>query len=142
MSEMVSRAYHEAKLAEAYRQIAALQETVLDLRRKLLTTTTRFPTAWGLWRSEAHVLALLIDAAPEAVGRERLFIALTERIDREMNDALLSTRIGMIRAKLAKLGFGRIEPRYKVGYYMSADDASHIKSEAARLLALDSRNAA
>ncbi|WP_165825225.1 hypothetical protein [Rhodopseudomonas palustris] len=135
MSRVVSEAYHQAKLAEAHRQIAALQETVLDLRRKLLKPSLRFPNEWGLWRSEDHVLGVLIDAAPEAVGRERLAIAFAERTDRRNGDDYVRQRIHFLRKKLAQLGFGDIKPRYCVGYYLTAADAAQIKLAAARAFA-------
>lgn len=134
MSEMVSKAYHESTVADLHRQIFALQQSVIDLRRKLLKPQLRFPIAWRLLRSEDHALGLLVDAAPEAVGRERLFIAFNERTDREMNDVYLTTRVAMVRRKLEALGFGRIEVRHRVGYYITAATATQIKIEAARAL--------
>ncbi|MFZ5739621.1 MAG: hypothetical protein ACOY6K_22365 [Pseudomonadota bacterium] len=135
MSEMVSKAYHEAKLAEAYRQIETMQETIVELRRKLLPQRRRFPTQWKLSPAQDRMLAGLVDSAPLAVSHERIKIAACGLAGGDILPNTLTMHVCFLRKKLLALGFGRIESHWSVGYFLRQEHAAAIKLEAARALA-------
>lgn len=125
---------YQAEINKLHRQIATLQDTVLDLRRKMLPPL-RFPATWKLRRKEDRALGLLIDAAPAAVSRAQLKIAFSGRTSGDLNDANLNVVIGTLRKKLEALGCGRIKACHGAGYYLSVADAKQIQLKAARAAA-------
>ncbi|KPF98826.1 hypothetical protein IP86_10920 [Rhodopseudomonas sp. AAP120] len=136
MSDVVSKAYHQATVAELHRQIATMQETIVDLRRKLVPQKPRFPNAWKLSAPQDRMLAALIDSAPIAVSHERLMIAACGRTGGDILPNTLTMHVSLLRRRLLTLGFGRVESHWNVGYFLSDATAGTIKLEAARALAV------
>ncbi len=135
MSGMVSKAYHEAEVQKLHQQIETMQDTIIDLRRKLAPQRRRFPTQWRLSPVQDRMLAALVDSAPLAVGHERMMIAACGRTGADILPNTLTMHVSLLRKKLLSLGFGRIESHWGVGYFLRAEHAAAIKLEAARALA-------
>ncbi|ACE99215.1 response regulator receiver protein [Rhodopseudomonas palustris TIE-1] len=134
MSEVVSKAYHEATVRTLHQQIETMQDTIIDLRRKLLPQKPRFPTQWKLSPHQDRMLAALVDNAPNAVSHERMMIAACGRTGGDILPNTLTMHVSLLRRKLLSLGFGRIESHWNVGYFLRDDHAAAIKLEAARVL--------
>ena len=120
------------QVAQLHRQVAELQNTVLDLRRKLLPAQ-RYPASWGLSRCQDRILALIIDNAPHAVSYERVAIAASGLIDNEMSMDTLKKHVSLLRSTMRSIGVPHaIKAQYGVGYYMPVEQAKVIKARAER----------
>jgi DNA-binding response OmpR family regulator len=134
MSAVVSKAYHEATVKKLHQQIETMQDTIIDLRRKLLPQKPRFPTQWKLSPHQDRMLAALVDNAPIAVSHDRMKVAACGRISVDILPNTLTMHVSLLRRKLLTLGFGRIESHWSVGYFLREETAAAIKLEAARVL--------
>jgi hypothetical protein len=121
-----------AEIAKLRQQVEDLQFTVRDLSRILLPARS-FPISWRLTGGQDRMLTLLIKDAPHSVARERLAVALTGRLDPNIDRATLNVQMFKLRMALAdRFPKAEIKTAHGYGYGISLDHAGVIMAAVER----------